>query len=153
MTRDAFEGPGRLTGTLSLEDIRRLEREGRVFYFSSEPGRRSRLHDVIHPFAARAMSPESYVVMVQVWGRRLPSDKFPSLEALESSEWKDAFEKIEFGRKGVVALIAEARGEELAARRKGWLHLKLEGYAYAMDDRGDVVHVFQNAEELAKAKL
>ncbi|MBI5622891.1 MAG: hypothetical protein HY924_03845 [Elusimicrobia bacterium] len=149
LAKDAYEGVGQLDGTITLEKLRSLEREGRVFYFDARPdagGRRNSLH----PIAALSKSPADLVIMVQAWGQNLPADKFPTLEDMQASSWKDAFEKVEFGAQGVQALIVEARDAETAARRSGWLSLKLESYAYAMQGE-TVVDVFATEAEYKKA--
>ncbi|MBI4677536.1 MAG: hypothetical protein HY748_08135 [Elusimicrobia bacterium] len=149
LTKDAYEGLGRFTGSISLEALRRLEREGRVYYFNATPdggGRRT----FLHPLAALSKSPSDLVIMVQVWGQNLPADKFASLEDMQSSDWKGAFEKVEFGALGVQALIKEAKEAETAARRSGWLSLKLEGYGFALQGEA-VVDVFTSEEEYRKA--
>ncbi|MBI5209140.1 MAG: hypothetical protein HY927_04110 [Elusimicrobia bacterium] len=149
LAKDADDGPGVLTGNISLAKLRSLERQGRVFYFSADPDRSGR-RPFIHPVSALGKSPASLIIMVQVWGPNLPSDQFSCLEDLRSSAWKGAFEKVEFGPLGVQALIAEAKEAEAAARRSGWLSLKLEGYAYAMEGN-DVVEVFLDDEAYKKA--
>jgi hypothetical protein len=150
LTRDAYEGVGEFTGSISLARLRELEAEGRVFTFEAKPGEGGR-RNYLHPLAALSRSPEDLVVMVQVKGASLPADKFACLEDLQSSDLKGSFEKAEFGAAGVAALIVEAREAETAALRSGWLSLKLEGYAYAM--QGDaVVDVYATEAEYKKAR-
>jgi hypothetical protein len=152
LSYESGEKAGGLSQTLSLVELRRLESQGKVLYFNAGPDPREGLRLSVHPLAARWRSPEEIVVMVQVSGDALPAGTFPSLEALEASDYAGLFRRAQFGKLGVEALLDEAGRDEVQASRSGWLDLKLQGFAYALDKDGQMAAVYMSQEELGKAK-
>ncbi|MBI3564005.1 MAG: hypothetical protein HY079_02275 [Elusimicrobia bacterium] len=61
------------------------------------------------------------------------------------------FARGRIGAAGLKALEREAAAEALAARREGWLKLKLNAWGFALDDAGTLQAVYLNEDELAKA--
>lgn len=152
LSYDVGDKAGRLSQTLTLAELRELERQGKVLYFNADPDPRQRLRLLVHPLAARWRGPDELVIMVQVSGEPVAAGAFPSLEALEASDYARLFRRAEFGRKGVEALLSEADRDGLRARRAGWINLKLQSYAFALDKSGEIAAVYMSEDELKKAK-
>ena len=151
LTTDFDGGAGRYEAPLSLAELRRKEREGKVLYFAAAYDQRTGLRLSVHPLTARWMSPAQLLVLVQVDGAALPSGRYGSYEALKQSKADFArFQRVEFGALGGAALLEEAKAQELLSRRRGWLSLKLEGFAYARDGE-EILAVYMDEDELAKA--
>ena len=155
-TRDsdfALVGPdGASRGGLSLERLRELERQGRVLYFRKNPDRRSGLRRALHPVEARMADPDSVAVYVIAEGEAPAEGRYGSLESLLGSNEAPSAAKLQSGRRGYEAFAREAESEARRSLRMGWISLKLEGYAFALDAEGRIAAVFMNDAELQKAR-
>jgi hypothetical protein len=143
---------GEPRGGLSLERLRELERAGRVLYFRKKADRRSGLRRALHPVEARMADPDSVVAYVVAEGEAPPTGRYGSLEALLGSNAADRASLLRAGRRGYDSLAREAEAEAQRSNRLGWIQLKLEAHAFALDKNGNVAAVFMNEEELSKAR-
>lgn len=143
---------GAVGSSLSLADLRRLEGEGRVLWFEARPDPRSGLRRAVPIAAARLRAPSELLSFVRVAGPAPDPAAFPSLEALESSGASASYRRAELGRAGLLALAEEARSQALAARRAGWLKLKLSAWGFALDETGEVSAVFLDEKEFKKTR-
>lgn len=142
---------GAAGASLELSDLRRLEREGRVLWFEARPDPRTGLRKAVPATAARLRAPSELLAYVRVDGAAPDASAFPSLESLESSGASASFRRAELGRAGLLALIEESRAQALAARRAGWLKLKLSAWGFALDENGQPCAVYLDENELSKA--
>ena len=148
-TEVVLEG-GAAGASLTLADLRRLEGEGRVLWFESRPDARTGLRKALPVAAARLRAPSELTALVRVDGPAPDPAAYPSLEALEASGASASYRKAELGRAGLLALAEEARAQALAARRAGWLKLKLSAWGFALDENGEVAAVFLDKKEMEK---
>ncbi len=142
---------GAAGSSLSLTDLRRLEGEGRVLWFEARPDPRTGLRKALSVPAARLRAPSELLAYVRVDGPAPDRDAYPSLEALRSSGAFASYRLAELGRAGLLALADEARTQALAARRAGWLKLKLSSWGFALDEAGEVAAVYLDEKEMSKA--
>ncbi|MEQ1919523.1 MAG: hypothetical protein ABL955_10000, partial [Elusimicrobiota bacterium] len=149
-TEVVLEG-GAVGASLTLADLRRLEGEGRVLWFESRADPRTGLRKAVPAAAARLRAPSELLSLGRVDGPAPDAAKYPSLEALESSGASGSYRRAELGRAGLLALAAEAREQALAARRAGWLKLKLSSWGFALDESNEVSAVYLDDKEFKKA--
>ncbi|PCI32840.1 MAG: hypothetical protein COB53_12390, partial [Elusimicrobia bacterium] len=143
---------GESRGGLTLEKLRKLERQGRVLYFRKNKDRRSGLRTALHPVEARMADPNSIVTYIIDEDAPAVAGRYGSLEALLGSNETAAVSRLETGRTGYVQLAREAEAQASEAQRSGWISLKLESYAFALDEYGNITGVYMNAEELETAR-
>ncbi|MBI4425552.1 MAG: hypothetical protein HY554_17605, partial [Elusimicrobia bacterium] len=137
---------------LSLRQLRRLEGEGRVLYFAGARDSHG-LRPSLHPLLARSSRPDRLIILVDLEPGSVPvADRFPTLEALESSGSGPRFGVARAGPRGARALAAEAEGKREETLAAGWALLKLQSYAFALDAEGHVEAVYVSKEELEKAR-
>ncbi|MDE2491362.1 MAG: hypothetical protein KGM24_10970, partial [Elusimicrobia bacterium] len=144
-------GTGEVEKTLTLADLRALEAQGRVLWFEAAADPFTGLRRAVPAVAARWRDPAELVLLVQTSGDALPPGKYRTLEALQDSPDAADFARGSIGAAGLRALAAEAEGEALAARREGWLKLKLGAWGFALDASGEVAAVYLSEDELSKA--
>ncbi|MFH2204880.1 MAG: hypothetical protein ABIJ96_17345 [Elusimicrobiota bacterium] len=137
---------GRPGKKLDLEELRRLEAEGRVLYFSREADPATGLRRAIHPIAAQKKAPSELIVVAAPEGGAA-FGLYASLEALERSPEAANFSRIRTGAKGIKSLIREADDKAQRARQLGWINLKLEAYAFAIDEDGGIAAVYMSKAE------
>ncbi|TPW17910.1 MAG: hypothetical protein FD126_3553, partial [Elusimicrobia bacterium] len=102
---------------------------------------------------ARQKAPDEVVTVVVAEGETTPpAGRFESLEAVLRSPEGRGLARIEAGSRGLTALAREAELEAEASSRLGWVTLKLEAYAFALDEAGKVVGVLMTPEELEKMR-
>ncbi|MEK7746842.1 MAG: hypothetical protein AAB576_09260, partial [Elusimicrobiota bacterium] len=134
---------------MDLPELRRIEAEGRVLYFSAQPDS-SGLHRAVHPLTAQTMTPKDLVMLLRPNGD-VPAGRFGSLEALTRSADK-GFYRIQTGVQGLRTLAAEAELKARLSERLGWINMKLEAYAFALDKEGRIAAVYMDEKELRSAK-
>ncbi len=141
-------GTGAATKTMTLADLRGLEQSGRVLWFEASPDPRTGLRDAVPAVAARWRDPADLVLVLAPAAP--PSGGFPTLESLLAAPDAGSYSRGRIGAAGLGALETEAAGAALAARREGWLKLKLNAWGFAMSS-GTVQAVYLNEDELHKA--
>ncbi len=133
---------------LSLEELRRRERQGLVLYFDAQKDRRG-LHPALHPFQAMRMNPRDlriYLSTAPIFGR------FGTLEALRENWGRGGLRVLEMGAMGAKALASEAARRRDLSMALGWVELKLEGYGFALDPDGLVAGVYMDKKEYREAQ-
>jgi hypothetical protein len=139
--------------TLTLAELRADEDAGRVLWFEASVDPRTGLRAAVPAVAARWRDPAELVLAVLTSGEPPVPGRYPSLESLMSSSDAKRFARGRIGAAGLGALTREAADEALAARREGWLKLKLNSYGFALDAAGAVQAVYLTADELTKASV
>ncbi|MDE2293427.1 MAG: hypothetical protein KGL53_15205, partial [Elusimicrobia bacterium] len=100
----------------------------------------------------RTRAPGDVVMMVVRTGPAPEPGHFSSLEAALGSPEGAGLERVEAGAKGLAALADEAQRQADTSARLGWISLKLEAYAFALDGKGRIAAVMMSSDELAKAQ-
>lgn len=152
LTDGGPEGDGAVLATLTLEDLRGLERLGRALWFEAGLSSRNGLRAAVPALSARSRDPLTLVLYVAPEGPGVEAGRYPSLEAFLAAPESRAWRRARLGRAGLLALAAEARRESLESRRAGWLRLKLEAYAFALGPDGEPAAVFMTRAELDAAR-
>ncbi len=127
--------------------------QGKVLFFEApDPKDPGRLHYRLPALAAWARSPERYEIYVYTGKGDLSTDKFQTLESLKSSPLKGDFNRVYLSKKGAVDLadfFAQRRRAEL---RAGYAELKLAGYGFARNDKGEIAEVYLSRDDFNAAK-
>ncbi|HXT02473.1 MAG TPA: hypothetical protein VN915_17500 [Elusimicrobiota bacterium] len=144
-------GTGATTRTMTLAELRGLEDSGRALWFAAAPDPRTGLRAAVPSVAARWRDPSELVLALAPDGAAPPAGEFPTLEALLASPDAKSWSSGSIGAAGLRALAAEAASEALAARREGWLKLKLSAWGFALSKDGAVQAVYLGEDELRKA--
>lgn len=143
-------GPGATRSTLTLAELRGLEASGRALWFEAVPDPRTGVRRAVPAVAARWRDPADLALVVKTSGDAPRPGLYPTLETLLAAPDAAEYSRGDIGAAGLGALEREASDAALAARREGWLKLKLDawGFAYA---GGTVQAVYLNEDELRKA--
>ena len=135
--------------TATLAELRALESAGRALWFEASADPRTGLRAAVPAVAARWRDPAELVLLIA--GAAPPAGRYPTLEALLASPEAKGFSRARLGAAGLEALKREAAGDALAARREGWLKLKLSSWGFGLDASGEVAAVYLNEDEWRKA--
>ncbi len=142
-------GAGVATRTMTLADLRVLEESGRALWFEASADPRTGLRKAVPAVAARWRDPADLVLVVAP-AAPLPGE-YPTLEALLAAPVPPRYSCAGWiGAAGLGALETEASDAALAARREGWLKLKLNAWGFALSS-GAVEGVYLNEDEFHKA--
>ncbi|MBI5240288.1 MAG: hypothetical protein HY926_07425 [Elusimicrobia bacterium] len=130
-----------------------LASRGRLFFFDArKPGERAgALHPAAHPLTALARAPEESAVFIYTGGQALARGLFPTLESLQSSPEAKDFSRLLVTAKGAERLMDWSRGRGAEEARRGWLEVKLNGYGFARDERGQVSELYQTEDDFRAA--
>lgn len=140
-----------LSGLMTLAELRRLESQGRALWFEASSDKRTGLRPAVPALAAARRDPATLVLMIRADGAAPDVERHASLEALLASRDAASFRRARVGAAGLEALAREAAAEALAARRAGWLKLKLSAFAFALDAAGTPAAVYMDEKELQEA--
>ena len=126
---------------------------GKVLFFeafnSKNPGL---LHYRLPALAAWARSPDQYEIYVYTGKTALPSDKFQTLESLKASSVKGDFSRVYLSKKGAGDLMDFFETRRQAELRAGYAELKLAGYGFARNEKGEVSDVYLSRDDFDAAK-
>jgi hypothetical protein len=137
--------------TSTVAELRALEASGRALWFEAAPDPRTGLRGAVPAVAARWRDPAELILLVLDSGAAPASGRYPTYESLLASPDAKRFSRGRIGAAGLGALEREASAEALAARREGWLKLKLNAWGFALDASGEVAAVYLTEDELRKA--
>ncbi|MDE2236326.1 MAG: TolC family protein, partial [Elusimicrobia bacterium] len=137
---------------LSVEDLfgaAGLGRQGRLLFFKApKPGEPAGSeHQALDPIAALSLSPDDYVVYAYDGGKPLDKGAFPSLESLKDSERRSDFARLTLSPSGARDLGARLERQRQAELEAGWVDVKLDGYGFARDAKGDVVQIYLTRDD------
>ena len=142
-------GPGSTDRTLTLDELRALEASGRALWFEAVADPRTGVRRAVPAVAARWRDPAELTLVVKVSGDA-PENRYATLETLLAAPDASAYARGAIGAAGLASLEREASDAALAARREGWLKLKLNAWGFAL--LGDAVQaVYLSEDELRKA--
>ncbi len=137
--------------TLTLAGLRAAEDAGLALWFEAAADPRTGLRAAVPTVAARWRDPAGLVLAVLTSGPAPAPGRYPSLESLLASPDAVRWSRGRIGASGLAALTREAAAEAAAARREGWLKLKLNSSGFALDAAGQVQAVYLTPDEMAKA--
>jgi hypothetical protein len=143
-------GTGAAARTLTLAELRGLETSGRALWFEASADPRTGLRAAVPAVAARWRDPAELVLVLRLTGAAPPPGRYASLETLLAAPDAASYASGRIGAAGLRALDAEAGDASLAARREGWLKLKLNAWGFAYSS-GTVQAVYLSEDELRKA--
>ncbi len=127
--------------------------QGKVLFFEApDPKDPGRLHYRLPALAAWARSPEKYEIYVYTGKGDLPTDKFQTLESLKSSPLKGDFNRVYLSRKGALDLADFFAARRQSELRAGYAELKLAGYGFARNEKGDVSEIYLSRDDFDAAK-
>ncbi len=127
--------------------------QGKVLFFEApDPKDAGRLHYRLPALAAWARSPDRYEVYVYTGKAAFPSDKFETLESLKASSMKGDFSRIYLSKKGAANLADFFDSRRRAELRAGYVELKLAGYGFMRNERGEVAEIYLNRDDFDAAK-
>ena len=143
-------GPGAVDRTMSLADLRSLEASGRALWFEAAADPRTGVRRAVPAAAARWRDPAELVLVVKTAGDAPAPGRYPTLETLLAAPDAASYSRGDIGAAGLGSLEREASDAALAARREGWLKLKLDAWGFALSS-GAVQAVYLTEDELRKA--
>ncbi|MCX5795580.1 MAG: hypothetical protein NTY77_08820 [Elusimicrobia bacterium] len=124
-----------------------LAAQGRLFFFDAKPDPASALHKAAHPLTALARAPEANAVYVYTGNLALDRGRFPTLESLQASAQAKDFSRLLVTEKGAEALMSWSRSRGADEARRGWLEVKLNGYGFARDGKGQVSELYLTEDD------
>jgi hypothetical protein len=151
VTDGSDAGPGRVLQTLTLADLRALEDAGRALWFEASPDPATGLRAAVPAVAARWRDPAELTLMIETEGDAPAPGRYPTLESLLAAKDGGRWARARIGAAGLKALDREAAEAALAARREGWLKLKLNAWGFALAADGSLKEVYLSEDELSKA--
>jgi hypothetical protein len=141
-------GAGATTRTMTLSQLRELESAGRALWFEAAADPRTGLRSAVPAVAARWRDPAELILVIGP--EAVPPGRYPTLESLLAAPDASSYSRGRIGAAGLRALSGEATAEALAARREGWLKLKLNAWGFALS-KDEVQAVYLNEDEFRKA--
>ncbi len=127
--------------------------QGKVLFFEThDPKDTGRLHYRLPALAAWARSPDHYEIYVYNGKAVLPSDKFETLESLKASSLKGDFSRVYLSQKGAADLADFFDYRRQAELRTGYAELKLAGYGFARNEKGEVSDIYLSQDDFNAAR-